>query len=168
MGYAQGGPAVGQVPTREAIEQAFTLADGEPKTVGELAFALCDVLGVDTEGVSGSYDLRRLFPYQVYTTLLKRMVRDGEVVALARGEWNQMSRGALCAHGNTATAAYATADAARQMRAALRAAGPSDPKARRELALHLARQRVLREHAADVEAYASAWMKQDQAKGDDG
>lgn len=163
MGSASGGQAVGLVPTRETIEAAFALVDGEPKTTGELAFAVCEVLGVDTGGC-GSYDLRKMFPYGTYTTLLHHMVRDGEVVVHTRAEWREMSRGVFFQGGPPAARAYATADAARQIRAALRAAGSSDPRARRELALHMARQRVLREHAADVEAYASAWMKQDKAK----
>jgi len=163
MASAEGGRAVDPVPTRETIEQAFALVDGEPKTVGELSFAMCAVLGVDTEGC-GSYDLRKMFPYQVFTTLLSHMVRDGEVVVHTRSEWRKLTRGVFFRGGNQQARAYATADAARQIRTALRAAGSSDPRARWELALHMARQRVLREHAADVEAYASAWMKQETAK----
>lgn len=163
MGSAHGDLAVGQVPTRETIEQAFARVDGEPKTVGDLAFAVCAVLGVDT-GDCGAYDLRKVFPYQTFTTLLDHMVRDGAVVVHTRGEWRQLSRGVFFPGGNPRTRAYATADAARQIRAALRAAGSSDPRARWELALHMARQRVLREHADEVEAYASAWMEQEQAE----
>lgn len=163
MGSANGGQAVDLVPTRETIEQAFARVDGEPKTVGELAFVVCDVLGVDTGGY-GAYDLRKLFPYQTYVTLLNRMVRDGEVVVRTRAEWSSLTRGVFFRYGNPKTRAYATAHAAQQIRAALRAAGASAPRARWELALHMARQRVLREHANDVQAYASAWMKQEQAK----
>lgn len=168
MGQAAGDQAVGLVPTRETIEAAFALVDGGPKTVGELAFAVCAVLGVDTEGC-GAYDLRSLFPYQTYVTLLEHMVRDGEVVVHTRVEWRRLTRGVLFRGGPQGARAYATAEAARQIRAALRAAGSSDARARWELALHMARQRVLREHAADVEAYASAWMEQGEARrGDTG
>jgi hypothetical protein len=163
MGSAYGGQAVGLVPTQETIERAFELADGQPRTVGELAFKVCEVLGVDTTGCD-AYGLRKVFPYQAYVTLLKRMVRDGDVVVHTRREWRELSRGVFFRDGNPATQAYATADAARQIRAALRAAGASDPRARWELALHMARQRVLREHADLVQRYASAWMEEDQAK----
>jgi hypothetical protein len=154
---------VGLVPTRETIERAFALADGQPRTVGELSYLVCQVLGVDTTGCD-AYRLRHRFPYQTYVTLLRRMVRDGEAVVKTRRDWRALSRGAFCPDGREDTVAYVSAEAARQIRAALRAAGPSQPRARWELALHLARQRVLREREAEVHAYASAWMKdQDRA-----
>lgn len=167
MSGAQGDRAVGLVPTRETIEAAFARADGQPRTTGELAFEVCAVLGIDTEGC-GAYDLRRMFPYGTYVTLLSQMVRDGEVVCQTRQEWRRLTRGVFFQGGPPTARAYATADAARQIRAALRAAGSSDPRARWELALHMARQRVLREHADEVDAYASAWMRQDEARREGG
>lgn len=166
MGGARGGRAGGLVPTRETMEQAFALVDGQPRTAGELAFAVCEVLGVDTTGC-GAYDLRSRFSYQSFRTLLERMVRDGEVVVHTRGEWREMTRGAYFPGGPQQARAYATADVARQIRAALRAAGDSGPGARWELALHHARQRVLREHAEQVQRYASAWMEENGVERDE-
>lgn len=158
-----GGPeATRPAPSREDVRRALALADGGPVTVGPLGFCVAQVLGVDTEGCRGSYDLRRRMSWPAYLSCLRRLTDAGEVVRKTRQDWHNLTGGAVFPDvGNSGTQAYATAETYDVLMGVggLRMRGGSTEAATREMALHVARQRVLREHDALVQQYAAQWLE---------
>lgn len=154
-------------PSRELIEKALVSLDGGPVTVGPLAFRVCDLLEVDTEGVSGSYDLRSRLSWSGLRTELKHMEAAGLVVARTRREWHDMTHGALFPDvGQGANRAYALTSVAGSSEAALKRKARGKGDARRKQALQRAQARVLVEQWATVERYMRELLAADPGEGE--
>lgn len=147
-------------PTREVIEQALAALDGGPVTVGPLAFRVCEVMGVDTEGVNGSYELRSRMPWAAFQTELRGMVSAGVLVVRSRQEWHDLTQGALFPEvGHGANRAYATLSVALGIDAAVERRARSTRDPRRDRARQHAQARVLVENRATVERYVREWLE---------
>lgn len=146
-------------PTREVITEALAALDGGPVAVGPLAFAVCNVMGVDTSGITGSYRLRTLMSWSKLLAELKRMTADGLLVVRTQREWRDMSAGALFTGiGSGTTQAYATASVAGTVDAAHRVRLQGAARGREEFARRTAQARVLVENRTLVEKYMNEWL----------
>jgi len=139
-------------PTREQILTAMDHHHGGPVTVGPLSFTVCALLGVDTTGHT-AYDLRSLFSWSRFTKTLEALTQQGALISLRQGDWYALTGGTLFAgDGHHDRMAYATAATAATLRA------PLDRDEWHYAALHIARERVLREHDTTVTRYAEEWL----------
>lgn len=166
MTQAPGGGPTLPSPSREQVTEALVRLGGGPVTEGPLSFSVCDVMGVDTEGCPGAYELRRRFSWGVFRTRLRGLVEQGVVVVKTRQEWHDLSRGAVFGHvGHKTVQAYATAAAATAIRETFGPGASDALRARRELAVRRAEARVLHEHRALVAQYAEEFEREVDDRG---
>ncbi len=163
MSLWQSPPTRAPQPTAQDITRALADTGGGPVGVGPLAFAVCEVMGIDVSQVHGSYRLRSHFSWNVYLTRLKELAASGQVVVRSRQQWHRLTDGALFARlGNPTVRAYATQDVARAITEAM-ASPAADPDARlHDLALRVARQRVPDNNEPLIRQYAAQWLRQQE------
>lgn len=146
-------------PSRAQIREALESLGGGPVETGPLAFRTCELMGLDTSVCPGSYELRQIFSWHGFSRRLEAMRADGDLVARPLTEWQRLSGGKVFPRVvRGARLAYATTQAARHVASAAQGARTPGSDGLRELALRIARERVLRENAELVERYAQEWL----------
>jgi hypothetical protein len=152
--YEVGGGQHKQSPTNQDIVDALTLEGGGPVQTGVLAFRVCEVMGVDTTGITSPYTLRHHenWSFSGFLTRLRQMTASGVLVANTRQQWHDLSAGRLFPEiGNGTATAYALTSAA-----VLERGDASAPDW--ETALKAGMARLLREQKPLVQRYAREWL----------